>query len=212
MSAGRSIQKSDQSQSTKTIGLIMPEVIERFSAQTLSAIETALFTHGYRLVLRQSQHSLGMEEQAIRTMLQDGVHGLIVFPVDNQVYNEEILRLTLDNFPLVLIDRYLKGIETSAVYSDNLQAGYDLTTLLLSKKHRKIGVISAPNFNTVSVEERIKGYENALTEAGVPIDRSLWFTEILVDNPVERATAFLQANPDMTGLFAMNAYAGRIAT
>lgn len=61
------------------------------------------------------------------------------------------------------------------------------------------------------MEERIKGYENALTEAGVPIDRSLWFTEILVDNPVERATAFLQANPDMTGLFAMNAYAGRIA-
>lgn len=120
------------------IGLIMPEIVERFSAHTLSGIETAVTAYGYRLMLRQSRHSLDLEEQAIRMMVLDGVQGLIVFPVDDQLYNEEILRLTLDKFPLVLIDRYLKGIDTSAVYSDNVQAAYRLTKLLLEKNITKL--------------------------------------------------------------------------
>lgn len=72
-------------------------------------------------------------------------------------------------------------------------------------------MVTAPNFETITVENRIKGYERALTEVGIPIDRSIWFTEVLLENPVERAMSFFQRNPDMTAVFAMNAYAGQIA-
>lgn len=198
-------------QNTKTIiGLIMPEIVERFSAQLISGIETAINLRGYRLMLQQSKHSIELEGQAIRSMIQDGVKGLIIFPVDDQIYNEEILRLSLDKFPVVLIDRYLKGIETSAVYSDNLQGSYDLTKLLLAKGHRKIGIVTAPTFETITVENRIKGYEQALSEVSIPIDKSLWCTEILHENPVDRVVTFLQENQDITSIFAMNAYAGHI--
>lgn len=192
------------------IGLIMPEVVGQHSAQILASIETAVNSIGYGLILKQSHHNSETEKNAIKMMLKIGVKGLIIFPVDDQVYNEEILRLTLDGFPLVLLDRYLKGIETSAVYSDNVTGAYQLTKRLC-EHHQKIGLFTAPNFATITVEDRIKGFEQALEEAKIPIDRSAWFTDILQENAVEKATEFLQANPDISGIFAMNAHAGKIA-
>ncbi|MCJ7840798.1 GntR family transcriptional regulator [Lederbergia sp. NSJ-179] len=192
------------------IGLIMPEVVERHSAQILASVETAASSMDYGLILKQSHHDSEAEKNAIKFLLKMGVKGLIIFPVDDQVYNEEILRLTLNDFPLVLLDRYLKGIETSAVYSDNVTGAYHLTKRLC-QHHQKISLFTAPNFATITVEDRIKGFEQALEEAKIPIDRSAWFTGILEENPVENAIAFLQANPDISGIFAMNAYAGKIA-
>lgn len=193
------------------IGFILPEIADHYSSQIFARIESVATSLGYGLMVQQTNNYIDLEKQAINSMLNDGVEGLIIFPVDDEVYNEKILRLTLDKFPLVLIDRYLSGIETPAVYSDNVQGAYQLTKILLEKQHRKIGLFTAPNFKTITVKDRIKGYEKALDEAGIPIERSIWFTELLHEDPLERAIAFLQANPDITGIFAMNAYAGEIA-
>ncbi|WP_278253270.1 GntR family transcriptional regulator [Bacillus sp. SD088] len=201
---------SESKSDTPLIGLIMPEVVEQYSAQILSSVETAVNAMAYGLILKQSHHNSNVEKNAIKMMLKIGVKGLIIFPVDNQVYNEEILRLTLDGFPLVLLDRYLKGIETSAVYSDNVTGAYQLTKRLCEYQ-QKISLFTTPNYATITVEDRIKGFVQALEDAKMPIDRSSWFTDILHENVIEKAVGFLQANPDISGIFAMNAYAGKIA-
>lgn len=199
-------------QSSKIIGIIMPEVVERHSAQILAEIESAVSERGYGLLLRQSHHSTEKENQAMNMMMKEKVEGLIIFPVDDVVYNEKILQLSLDKFPLVLIDRYLKGIETAAVYSDNYHGAYELTKILLDQGHQKISLFTSPHYHTVTVEERIKGYEQALTDARIPIDRSLRFVDILQqEDPVEKAIEFLSAHSEITSIFAMNAFAGKIA-
>lgn len=202
---------SAEQQPMKYIGLIMPEVVERHSAQILAEIEKEVSERGYGLFLRQSHHSTEKENQAIDMMMLENIAGLIIFPVDDVVYNEKILQLSIDKFPLVLIDRYLKGIETAAVYSDNYQGAYALTKVLLDEGHQKIGLFTSPHYHTVTVEERIKGYEQALTDAHIPIDRSLRFIEVLEKNSVEKAVKFLQTNPEITSIFAMNASVGKIA-
>lgn len=192
------------------IGLIMPEVIEEHSAKILSSIENAATDIGYGLILRQSNHQIDVEKKAIRSLLQMGVKGLIVFPVDDQLYNEELLRLKLDHFPLVLIDRYLKGIKASAVYSDNVQGAYQLTKML-RPDHKQVSLFTVPHFETTTILDRMKGFEQALDEVGISINRSNWFTDILHEEAVDKAVTLLQTNPDITGIFAMNAFAGKIA-
>ena len=41
--------------------------------------------------------------------------GLIVFPVHGEYYNDSLLRIVLDGYPVVLVDRYLKGIAVNSV-------------------------------------------------------------------------------------------------
>ena len=192
------------------IGFIVPEIEDYFTARILFRIESVSTQLGYALMVQQSHHYIDVEKQAIQTMIKDGAKGLIIFPVDDETYNEEILRLTLDHFPIVLVDRYLSGIDTPAVYSDNLQGAYQLTKCLL-EKGKRVALFTAPNFETITVCDRIKGFEKAYDEADIPIDRSLWFTELLHENPLERAIRFLQEHPDISGIFAMNAFAGKIA-
>lgn len=202
----------DEQQTPTLIGLIMPEVVERHSAQILAEIERAVSELGYGLLLRQSHHSTDIENEAMKMMERKHVSGLIIFPVDDVIYNERILQLSIDKFPLVLIDRYLKGIETAAVYSDNFQGAYQLTKILLEKNHKKISLFTSPHYHTITVEERIKGYEQALTDARIPIDRSIRFVDVLQqDDPVEKAIEFLLDHPEVTSVFAMNAFAGKIA-
>lgn len=45
------------------------------------------------------------EEAAIRSFVRLGVNGIIVFPGHGEVYNSESLRLVLDGFSIVFVDR-----------------------------------------------------------------------------------------------------------
>ena len=54
-----------------------------------------------------------LEEYALEQALKSGCAGVILFPVDCEVYSDTILRMHLNKFPLVLIDRCFPGIQSS---------------------------------------------------------------------------------------------------
>jgi DNA-binding LacI/PurR family transcriptional regulator len=120
--------------------------------------------------LKRTYGSQEEEETAIRSLVRLGVDGLIVFPVHGEHYNAEILRLVLSGFPLVLVDRYLKGIDSYAVYTDNYRAAFALTMLLLDEGYEQIALISPPIENTSALEERFQGFSAALAGRNMVIN------------------------------------------
>ena len=66
-------------------------------------------------------------------------------------------RMVLDRFPLVLVDRYLKGISACSLYVDNQQAARDLTEYLIGLGHSQIAFVSPPVQGTSTIEERMQG-------------------------------------------------------
>jgi DNA-binding LacI/PurR family transcriptional regulator len=76
------------------------------------------------------------------------------------------------SFPFVLIDRYVRGIDADFVVTDNEDMGYRLTKALTDRGHRSIGLITTPIDNT-TVEDRQRGYQRALEEAGISYDPAL---------------------------------------
>jgi DNA-binding LacI/PurR family transcriptional regulator len=118
------------------------------------------------MVLKRTYGEQETEQQAIRRFVQSGGDGLLVMPVHGEFYNEELLRLALEGYPLVTVDRYLRGIATCAVYTDNKQAAYDLTTYLLDLGHENVAFLSPPREGTSSIEERFEGFSTALADHG----------------------------------------------
>jgi GntR family transcriptional regulator, arabinose operon transcriptional repressor len=147
--------------------LIMPDFSNAYGLKLLYAIETALSAHRAFLVLKRTYGDRDQEQQAIHRFVRNGGAGLIVMPVHGEFYNEEILRLALEGYPLVTVDRYLKGIATCAVYTDNTKAAYDLTSYLLDRGHEHIAFLSPPREGTSSIEERFEGYSAALAARGL---------------------------------------------
>ncbi len=197
-----------------SVCLIMPDFSDAYGLKLLYAIETALSAHGAFLVLKRTYGEREQEQQAIHRFVRSGGAGLIVMPVHGEFYNEEILRLALEEYPLVTVDRYLKGIATCAVYTDNTQAAYDLTTYLLDRGHEHIAFLSPPREGTSSIEERFDGFNAALAARGLAprlqtsltnlfstLPQSFHGDKILTDE--EKIRTFLERTPQITAFVAV---------
>lgn len=194
----------------RLIGYLTSSLNYSFTTSLLSEVEATLAQQGYHLVFACSHQSQELEEKILRDFVNIGAEGIIVHPVEGETFNEEILRLTLSNFPLVVIDRYLRGVETNCVCSDNVQGGYEATKHLLELGHTHIGFISTQPLGTTSIEDRLMGYEKALSEWRIPMNMDLKLTQLKVYDPEneEAIKAFLHKQKNMTAVVAVNSTIG----
>ena len=118
----------------------------------------------YRTILCRTEGRRELEEEAIDDCLALGVAGMIIFPVYGEYYNERLLRLVLDHFPLVLVDRYLRGIPVCSVTTDNRRAAEELANHLIGLGHHRFAFITPPPAGTSSIEDRILGVIAAIAE------------------------------------------------
>lgn len=165
-SAVKQINKTSEEMRTRLIGLIMPSIYDYFTIRLIQGIQQALNENDYRCVIYLSEGSLDKEKEAIQTCIKIGVEGLLIFPVDEELFNEEILSMKFAGFPFVLIDRYLPGVETHYIASDGRLGVNMAVNYLWELGHREIAICSDSPIQTVTVQERIDGYMNAFKEKG----------------------------------------------
>ena len=196
------------------IGLLLPAMVTKVSQKLLNYIEKFVSQENYLLLLHNTRESLTDEALSISAMRISGIKGLLIFPAIDEMYNEAILRLTLDKFPIVLVDRTLKSIPICSVTSDNSGGMYAATQHLLEHAHKKISILSPKITNSV-VEERISGYENCLSDHHLPIDRSTWcILDYDINDTAYAYNAikdFYAAHPEITAAIAVNSEMAQLA-
>jgi len=197
---------------TSRIGFLIPDASPAYGLEMLNTIEEIAGENGLSLVLKRSRGEQEEEERAIEALVRSGsVDGLIVFPVNGEFYNASLLRLALAKSPLVLVDRYLKGIAASSVYTDNLAAARELTGYVLDSGHKHVAFVSSPPANTSSIEDRLHGYRAAFSQRGLGLGGQHLLTDLTCGfpNPESRIPAdhkaireFLESRKSITGFVA----------
>lgn len=192
-----------------TIGFIVPDMSDVFGVRMFNAVEERCAELGWQLKIRRTRGHREIETGAISQLVRSGVAGLIVFPVHGEYYNDELLRIVLAGFPVVLVDRYLKGIAVGSVVTDNHAAAHALTTHLIDRGHTEIGFLSPPPDRTSSIEDRRRGFGAALRERGLRFDRENQLLTLMStlpsgqlmrerDDDRQRIDAFLDRHPEIT--------------
>ena len=166
--------------SGKTIGFIVPSVNDFFALRLIRGINDVLRGTPYFLNIVLTNESKEREREAIAELIRMGAVGLIIFPVDAEAYNEEILALKVNRFPFVLIDRYFPGVETHFVCSDSRKGAELAVSRLWELGHRDIAVCSDSPLQTITVQDRIAGYMDALKQKGALINPALMLTEFSI--------------------------------
>ncbi|MCA0758158.1 GntR family transcriptional regulator [Paenibacillus sp. N4] len=172
----------------RLIGIIMPTIEDYFSIRLLDGMQLALKEKGYRSLIQLSGGELDREKEAIKLFMDIGVEGLLIFPVDEEQYNEEILSMKFSGFPFVLIDRFLPGVETDYIASDGRLGTQLAVDYLWELGHREIAICSDSPLQTVTVQERIDGYMNALKNKGALINPAHIITEFRLNQGDDRQT------------------------
>ncbi|MFD2114750.1 GntR family transcriptional regulator [Paenibacillus yanchengensis] len=188
----------------RTVAFLIPRLDNRFTARILSGIEDELAKNNCKLLFAKTNDSQPLEILKIKEMMEYPIDGLIIYPVEGETYNNELLSLTLSKFPLVLVDRLLKGIETNSVSSDHYAASIAAVQHLYQLGHTNIGFVSSKPEGTSSIEERIAGFEMGLEQHHILIDRSLQLTTLNYRLPMEENVVhlrqFLTDHPQLTAI------------
>jgi LacI family transcriptional regulator len=186
---------------TKTIGLILPDSANPFFAESARLLEEAAFNQSYSLILCNSNGDLVKELRYTDVLFNKQVDGIIFMAAgdDTQSLEELINR----KFPVVIVDRILDHLEVDAVITDNYQSGFLATRYLIENGHRRIGIIRGPS-NVTPSAQRVTGYRQALTEAGISVDPELEVTgDFHFGSGYKAAQQLLKTQP-LSAIFACN--------
>ncbi len=156
---------------SRIIAVIVPNMSNSIFADTLQSIANSLRPAGYNLLIGSNDYSLELEEDLVRTFLSRRVDALVL---TGHLHSEETRSLIKGSgVPTVemwsITDKPL-GI---SVGISNYDAALAMTRHLLDKGHRKIGFIGGLLENNDRTQSRLRGYREALEQAGVKFDASL---------------------------------------
>lgn len=167
---------------TRLIGLVIPSILDYFAIRLINGVRTMLGEHGYRVVILLSEGDIEKEKDALKTLQTMGAEGILIFPVDEEHYNEEILNMKFAGYPFVLIDRFLPGVETDYIAADGKLGARLAVDYLWELGHRQIAICSDSPIQTVTVQERIEGYISALKSKGAMINPAHIITDFHIES------------------------------
>ncbi|WP_379141292.1 GntR family transcriptional regulator [Paenibacillus sp. sgz500992] len=212
--------RSEQRQA-RLIGLILAGFSDSYGTELLRTMVDELTRRGYHAILKISNESQEMETQYLNELIALGVQGILILPVQAEFHNVALLKVTLSNFPIVLVDRRLSGLSVPYVGSNNREIANQLTSKLLNSGHSKISVISHEHLNNSSLSDRLDGIRDAYMEKQVLLDNNLWLLELetsywnlsdthVLEKDFQKIYQKLQEKPEITCFFTLDYLSGQI--
>ncbi len=165
----------------KIISMIIP--YENSTGRFIDYIRGAadyLYSKGYFLSVNCTDGDEAKEREFLINMSRRGVSGILYYPT-NEINNFDILStLYMNEYPIVLIDKYYNSLPLSYSASDNFDGGYKSCLHLIKLGHRNIGFMSRINMEKASsVRDRFLGYCKALKDNEVEIKSEFILTDFL---------------------------------
>src|ERR1700712_340567 len=119
------IARSLKTSKTNTIGLILADISNPFSAALARFIEDAADKFNYTVIFGSSDENPEKYKKILNALVNRQAEGLILSPPEHA--EQQISMLQQQQIPFVLIDRYFPGIETNHVVLDNYKAAFEGT-------------------------------------------------------------------------------------
>jgi LacI family transcriptional regulator len=202
------VARSLKTRSTRTVGVVAPELASDFFMLLAESMDRELSAHGYSLIVCSSWESAEEEAKRMRLLAERLVDGLVVIPSTGD--GGRMSEAAAPGMPLVLVDRFVPGIVADAVLVDNEGGAYAATTALategLAEGRRRMGFIGA-GLELSTARERYEGWRRAMQDLGLPIEPAFTsFAGLHVDSGYEALKA-MRSRPDAPdAYFLVNAY------
>lgn len=189
---------------TKTIGLIIPEVVHHFFSNVIKGIIEEAEKEDYIVIILQSNESLELEKKHLALLLSKHVDGVIMSLSNKTIRYEHINKVINNGTPLVLFDKVTKLINCSKVVIDDRKAAYEVTSHLIKTGCRRIVHIRGP-LAPLNAIDRFLGYKKALEDHGIAYDSSLIYTcdDVSFDEGYHFAQKIMEQHEDVDAIFAI---------
>ena len=162
------LARSLRMQRTHTIGFIVPDISSPFYAAVLHSAHEYFENAGYRLMLMNSNRDADEEVEALGTLLDHPVDGLLV--ATTGLAASQFKRTVGTTVPCVFFDGILTGVGAGSVGVMNEAGMSILVDHLVGHGHRRIALLAGQQTETTGIE-RLRGFRAAMKRNGLSISR-----------------------------------------
>ncbi|WP_281324318.1 LacI family DNA-binding transcriptional regulator [Flavobacterium sp. IMCC34518] len=189
---------------SKTIGLIIPEVVHHFFSNVINGIIAEAEKNGYLVIILQSNESLELEKKQVALLLNKRVDGIIMSLSNESNNDSHIKEILRKEIPFVQFDKISKLIPSSKVIINDQKAAMEAVQHLIDKGCKKIAHIRGPE-NPQNAIDRFLGYKKALEKNNIPYDSKWVYTcqNVTFKEGVDFAKQILEEHTDVDGIFAI---------
>lgn len=169
------IALSLKNKKTKTIGIIIPEIVHHFFATVISGIEQVANESGYNVIVCLSDESFDKEVINMEMLANGSTDGFIMSLSKETQQKKDFHHLQEvinQGMPVVLFDRISNDILCDKVIIDDQLAAYEATHFLISKGLKKIALLTTVDYVSVG-KLRTDGYLNVMHDHGIEVDENL---------------------------------------
>ena len=196
------LARSLKSGSTRTIGVLVPDISNPFFADIVKGVESVMRAGEYSLLLCNTDESVEREQAVAAILLQKQVDGILMAPAAE--WSDAPLILRARGVPVVLIDRRIEADGFDVVLVDNLNGAAQAAEYLVSLGHERIGMISGP-LDATPGRERYEGFVQGLRARGRSLEeRYSQVADFREDGGYQSALRLLAVQPPPTALFVAN--------
>ena len=186
---------------TNTVGLLVPGLENPYFANIASIVIRESKMAGYTTILVDTMESEADEREGISSLISRNVEGIIMASASHDPSWLE--KIDSDNIPIVLFDRRFDNTGLPYVCTNNYQGGLEATRYLLNSGHRDILCIQGVLHSTPS-QERVKGYLDALAEAGLGARAIVTGNDFSIQNGYLETKMALELSDRPSVIFALS--------
>lgn len=199
------IALSLKNKKTKTIGIIIPEIVHHFFATVISGIEHVANERGYNVIVTLSDESFDKEVINMEMLANGSIDGFIMsLSKETQLKKDfhHITEVINQGMPVVMFDRITNDILCDKVIIDDNLAAFEAVRDLIKKGFKKIALITTVDYVSVG-KLRTEGYRKALRNNDIGINEDLILKIEDTENCDDQIEALIKTTrPD--AIFAVN--------
>ena len=199
------IALSLKNRKSKTICIIIPEIIHHFFATVISGVEHVANENGYNVIICLSDESFDKEVINMEMLANGSIDGFIMSLSKETQQKRDFHHITEvinQGMPVVMFDRVTNDILCDKVIIDDNLAAFNATKFLIDKGFKKIALLTTVDYVSVG-KLRTEGYSKALKTNDIPIDENLIVKIEDIDN-FEKQIENLIQNNEIDAIFAVN--------
>jgi LacI family transcriptional regulator len=187
-------------QRTQSIGVLLHDLGNAFSATVLRAIEDRARSVGVAVLSASLDDDSEREATMATDLVSRRVDGLVLMPTSaDQSYLNADIRAGL---AVVAVDRPARGAAVDTVVVDNTAGARAAIEHLVAHGHRRIACLTDRR-TILTATERLQGYQQALSTAAIAYDERLLVRDLRTDEAAMAAALELLGRPDPpTAIFA----------
>ena len=151
---------------SKTIGVVIPEVVNSFFSQAINGIESVAKEKGYHVLIYLTHENLENEKSILKDFESGRVDGVLMSVSRETVSSDHIKALIDKAVPVLFFDRVFDDVPTVKVTTNDFESAYIATKHLIKSGCKNPHFVSIMgNLNIISC--RLEGYKKALQEHGI---------------------------------------------